>query len=193
MSHSARETIMKVAVRLAKQGRSGSGIKPAQEAAKTKRRWNIVRGDEVQIIGNHPERGKQGIVLEVDRKKDRVRVKNVNIGKKMLKGNPEKGIKGRVVDRERSIPYNQISLLDPVKKIPTRIYYSYLEDGTKVRMSKKTGAIIPKPELLKHRSTPKRFNITESDTLEADAWEETYFPKWAKKKQDETPQLESSS
>ena len=30
--------------------------------------------------------------------------------------------------------------------VPTRINYAFLEDGTKVRISKKTGALIPKPE-----------------------------------------------
>ena len=43
-----------------------------REAAK-KKRWNILRGDKVQVIGRHPESGKQGIVMEVLRKKGLLR------------------------------------------------------------------------------------------------------------------------
>ena len=31
-------------------------------------------------------------------------------------------------------------------RVPTRISYGFLEDGTKVRISKKSGAVIAKPE-----------------------------------------------
>ena len=36
--------------------------------------------------------------------------------------------------------------MDPSNNEPTKIRYAYLEDGTKVRVSKKSGAIIPKPD-----------------------------------------------
>ena len=34
--------------------------KPQLREAAKKTKWNILRGDKVQVIGNHPERGKQG-------------------------------------------------------------------------------------------------------------------------------------
>jgi hypothetical protein len=34
--------------------------KPQLREAAKKTSWNILRGDKVQVIGNHPERGKQG-------------------------------------------------------------------------------------------------------------------------------------
>mmetsp|Transcript_19929 Transcript_19929/g.25676 ORF Transcript_19929/g.25676 Transcript_19929/m.25676 type:complete len:187 (+) Transcript_19929:170-730(+) len=169
---SARANMMKIANRLA---RHTNIPKPAKEAAKTKTRWNIVRGDKVQVIGNHKEKGKQGTVMEVKRKTDRIVIKGVNLGKKNVKGNPDKGIKGRIIEEERSIPSYLVSLLDPIKNIPTRIHYEFLEDGSKVRVAKKSGAIIPKPELLKHRKRPIRFITTESDTVEDDAWAVTYI------------------
>ena len=114
------------------------------EAAK-KKSWNIVRGDNVQVVNRkHPEFGKQGTVLEVNRKADRVTVKGVNLGVRHLKGNPDLGTKGRRIMKERSMHYSNVNLVDPVTGLPTRVSRKYLEDGTKVRIAKRSGAVIPK-------------------------------------------------
>ena len=91
---SARMRLMKI---LSTPSPGNRRPKPVVEAAKTKSRWNVVRGDRVQVIGDHPERGKQGKVLEVLRKTDRVLVEGVNIGTAQIKGNPDRGIPGRSV------------------------------------------------------------------------------------------------
>lgn len=148
--------------------------KPVVEAAKTKSRWNILRGDRVQVVGDHPEKGKQGKVLEVIRKADRVVVEGINIKHSFVKGNPDRGIPGRSVSRERSIPYSSVNLVDPVTNEPTRITYSFLEDGTKVRVAKKSGTVIPRPDILRYRKRPISSTITDSDTTEEDVWEITY-------------------
>lgn len=170
----ARERLMRIAARIVKE--RGKPLDKRAEQAKTMKRWNVVRGDLVQVIGNHPSRGMQGTVKEVIRKKLEVIVEGVNKKKITVRGNPEKGIKGRIVERERPIPYESVSLIDPVKKVPTRIVYQKQEDGTKLRISKKSGAVIPRPEILLHRRRPVRFTVTESDTLEDDVWEQTYDP-----------------
>ena len=41
---------------------------------------------------------------------------------------------------------SNVALIDPNLNVPTRIKIGYLEDGQKVRVSKKSGAIIPKPD-----------------------------------------------
>lgn len=148
--------------------------KPAVIAAENRRRWNIVRGDRVQVVGDHLERGKQGKVLHVLRKLDRVIVEGVNTKQKYVKGKPERGIPGRSITKEHSLPYSYVNLVDPVTNLPTRISYSFLEDGTKVRVAKKSGAIIPKPDILRFRKRPIRSHVTDSDTVEADVWEVTY-------------------
>ena len=38
--------------------------KPQLREAEKKTKWNILRGDKVQVIGNHPERGKQGKIFK---------------------------------------------------------------------------------------------------------------------------------
>jgi hypothetical protein len=39
---------------------------------------------------------------------------------------------------------------------PTRIAIRFSDDGEKLRVSKKTGTIIPKPAILKERHNPRR-------------------------------------
>lgn len=41
---------------------------------------------------------------------------------------------------------SNVALVDPTLNKPTRIRYGFLEDGTKVRISKKSGTIIPTPD-----------------------------------------------
>ena len=153
-------------------------IKPQIREAAKKKKWNILRGDTVQVIDhNHPEFGKQGIVTLVDRKCDRVTVEGINKGKKFIKPNPDLGRVGRIVMRERSMHYSNVNVVDPVTGLPTRIEKRILEDGTKVRIAKKSGAIIPRPEILTQRRRPKNMTISDSCTSDAnDVWEITYQP-----------------
>ena len=54
----------------------------------------------------------------------------------------------KTVQKEYPIHISTVSLIDPEQNVPTRIKYGFLEDGSKVRVSKKSGAVIPKPERL---------------------------------------------
>jgi large subunit ribosomal protein L24 len=140
-------------------------------------KFKIVRGDKVQVIGRHPEAGKQGIVRQVLRQSvpPRVIVEGVNIKTKHVKGNPDRGIAGRSAKEECTLPLSSVCLVDPVTNVPTRIYRTFLEDGTKVRVSKKSGAVIPRPDLLKFRKRPVNSVASASDTIDAiDVWEITY-------------------
>lgn len=151
-------------------------VKPyIQEAAK-KTRWDILRGDKVQVIGKHAEKGKQGVVIKVIRELDRVIVEGVNLGPKHIKGDPDRGIKGRMLQVERGVHYSKVNLVDPVTNQPTRIMKKVLEDGSKVRVSIKTGAVIPRPDILSFRKRPVSAIVTASDTLDDDVWNISYQP-----------------
>lgn len=52
----------------------------------------------------------------------------------------------KTIKKEFPLHVSNVALIDPTINKGTRIRYGYLEDGTKVRLSKKTGAIIPKPD-----------------------------------------------
>ena len=50
------------------------------------------------------------------------------------------------MQKEHPIHVSNVALVDPDLNVPTRIKTGYLEDGKRVRVSKKSGAIIPKPD-----------------------------------------------
>ena len=58
----------------------------------------------------------------------------------------------------------------------TRISNGYLDDGTKVRVAKKSGAVIPKPERegLKYINRTKKRQIGDLDTAPEDVLLKTY-------------------
>lgn len=160
--------------RLAKTAGKFHKPKPQLEEAAKKTKWDILRGDKVQVVGNHPERGKQGIVMKVLRDKDRVFVEGVNMGKRLIKGDKDRGIPGKVIMKERAVHYSNVNLVDPVSGAPTRINRTYLETGEKVRIAKKSGAIIPRPDILTFRKKPISSLVSDSCTTEDNVWEVTY-------------------
>mmetsp|Transcript_10263 Transcript_10263/g.29188 ORF Transcript_10263/g.29188 Transcript_10263/m.29188 type:complete len:179 (+) Transcript_10263:165-701(+) len=166
----ARARLQKLAQNLGKFHKP----KPQIREAEAKKQWNILRGDKVQVVGNHPERGKQGIVKKVLREKDRVIVKDINLGARQIKGDKDRGIPGKVIQLERSIHASNVNLVDPVTDKPTRTRKKILETGEKVRIATKSGAIIPRPDILTMRKRPINSIVTESCTSEDAAWETTY-------------------
>jgi len=108
------------------------------------KRWNIITGDEVAVISGK-DKGKTGKVFKVKRKYNLVLVSGVNIKTKHNQPSME-AQEGSREQKEFPIHVSNVALIDPETSKPTRISYGFLEDGTKVRISKKSGAMIPKPE-----------------------------------------------
>ena len=52
----------------------------------------------------------------------------------------------KAIQKEAPIHLSNVNLIDPQLQTATKVKFAYLEDGTKVRVSKKTGALIPKPD-----------------------------------------------
>jgi len=133
------------------------------------KKFNIVRGDTVYINAGK-ERGKRGVVKDVDRNKNAVIVEGLNLVKKHVKSTPEH--KGGIFTKEMPLHYSNLMLIDPVQDKPTRIKRAFLEDGTKARISKLSGAIIPKPPWVPIER-PKDGPL---DTPSSVVLERTYFP-----------------
>lgn len=96
----------------------------------------IKKNDKVKVIAGK-NKGKEGTVEKVFPSKERVIVKGVNIVKKHQKptnANPNGGI----VEVEAPIHVSNVMLIDPSNNEPTRVGFK-IEDGKKVRVSKKTG------------------------------------------------------
>jgi large subunit ribosomal protein L24 len=62
--------------------------------------------------------------------------------KKHVRPNRQRGIAGGRVEREAPIDISNVLVLEPGTRKPTRIGYQILQDGRKVRVAKKTGAVI---------------------------------------------------
>ena len=79
------------------------------------------------------------------RSKNQVVVQGCNLKYKRV-DDEEMVQRKKTLQKEHPIHVSNVALIDPDLGVPTRIRTGYLEDGTKVRVSKKTGAIIPKPD-----------------------------------------------
>ena len=95
----------------------------------------IKTGMTVRVIrGNH--KGQEGKVLTVNPVKERVIVEGVNLIKRHTKATQDNP-KGGIVEKEAAMHISNIMILHKGK--PTRIGYKTLENGSKVRISVKTG------------------------------------------------------
>ena len=96
----------------------------------------IKSGDEVIVLAGK-DKGATGKVVKALPKEDRVIVEGVNLVKKHRKANPAGGQQGEVVTKEAPIHVSNVSLVEDGKA--ARVGYRFEEDGTKVRVSRRTG------------------------------------------------------
>jgi large subunit ribosomal protein L24 len=101
---------------------------------------HVVKNDTVKILSGK-YRGKTGKVLKVFRDEKRVIVEGVNIIKKHSKPT-QKNPQGGIIEKEASVHVSNVMVVDPKTNEPTRIGYKYLDDGTKLRYSKKSGEML---------------------------------------------------
>jgi large subunit ribosomal protein L24 len=103
---------------------------------------NIRKNDTVQVIAGR-DKGKQGRVLQVDRKAGRVLVEHVMMIKKHVRPNPQRQIKGGIAEREGKIHLSNVMIVCPTCG-PSRIGKRVAEDGTRTRICRKCGAPVEK-------------------------------------------------
>jgi large subunit ribosomal protein L24 len=72
----------------------------------------VKKGDIVKVIsGRRADRGRSGKVLRVYPKEDRVLIENINLRKKHVKPNPQKNVKGGIVEREAPIHQSNVKVI----------------------------------------------------------------------------------
>jgi large subunit ribosomal protein L24 len=103
----------------------------------------IRKNDNVLVITGK-NRGARGRVLKIDPAKNRLVVEGVNIIKRHTKPNPQKNIKGGVVEREASIHASNVQLVCPECGKQTRVGRKILGDGRKVRICRKCEGVVDK-------------------------------------------------
>ncbi len=97
----------------------------------------IRKGDEVEVISGK-DRGKRGTVQEVDREARRLTVAGVNIVKRHTKPNPQRNVKGGIIEQPSPLAVSKVMLVCPHCGKPTRVGHK-LEDGDKARVCKRCG------------------------------------------------------
>ena len=103
------------------------------------RKFKIKKGDRV-VVTSGRDRGKQGEVLRVLRKEERLIVQGVHVVKRHTR--PSAGHPGGIVDKEAPIHISNVAHVDPATNRPTRIGYRFLDDGRKVRFAKRSGEVV---------------------------------------------------
>jgi len=100
----------------------------------------IRKGDTVVVMVGR-DKGKSGKVLSVDLGAGRVVVEKVNMIKRHTKPN-QKVKQGGILEREAPLALSKVMFLCPVTQKPTRLGIRTLNDGRRVRFSKKSNEIV---------------------------------------------------
>lgn len=106
--------------------------------------WLIFRGDRVEIM-NGKDAGKQGIVNAIVKPRNWVYVEGLNT--KMSGYNLAKNasIVSYLKREQPLVIYRDVKLIDPSDYKPCDAVFRYTEKGEKIRVSKRTGMVIPIP------------------------------------------------
>ena len=103
----------------------------------------VKKEDQVFVLSGK-DRGKTGRVLRVFPSTGRLIVENVNFVKRHTRANPQKNIKGGVVEKESSIHVSNVQVVCRSCGKHTRVGFQRLQDGRKVRICRKCESNIDK-------------------------------------------------
>jgi len=100
----------------------------------------LKKGDTVIVVAGK-DKGKQGQIEKV-LKDDKLIVTNINLAKKHVKANPDRGETGGIVNKAMPIHVSNVAILNPQTNKADRVGYKFLEDGKKVRYFKSNNEVI---------------------------------------------------
>jgi large subunit ribosomal protein L24 len=106
------------------------------------RRLHVRKGDRVRVIrGEHT--GLEGTVMEALPKQNRVVIEGVNMRKRHTRPS-QTNQEGGIITFEAPLHASNVMLLDPKSGDPTRVRQHIDADGTKERVSARSGDPIPR-------------------------------------------------
>lgn len=154
------------------QGRKKVFLEPIEN-------WSYFRGDRVELLVGR-DKGKQGIVCQVIQERNWVVVEGLNCYHKTI--GKEDDYPGIVVCAEAPLLVtSDIMLVDPSDLLATEFEWRYTEHGEKVRVSLRTGRVIPIPatseETYDYKSPGVYIENTDKDTPAAVVNSVTFAPK----------------
>jgi len=103
---------------------------------------HVTKGDTVRVVRGD-DKGKEGKVLRVYTKTGRITIDGVNIVKRHRKARRAEE-QSEIVDFPAPIHASNVMLIDPKSGSPTRVRMRMDDDGTKERISVKSGEAIPR-------------------------------------------------
>jgi len=108
----------------------------------TRHRMRITKGDRVRVVRGE-DAGKEGTVLRVLPKENRVVIEGVNVVKRHRK--PTRADEeGGIIQFAAPVHASNVMLLDPKSGAPTRIRRKKNQDGSVERLAVKSGQPIPR-------------------------------------------------
>lgn len=100
----------------------------------------LKKNDTVRVIAGE-DKGKEGKILKVFPDKGRIIVEKVNLIKRHTR--PSKAVpQGGIIEKEAPINETNVMLVCPKTGKPTRIGKQVLSDGSRARVSRKSGDMI---------------------------------------------------
>jgi len=115
-------------------------LRHARKAERTK--LPVSKGDTVRIVRGE-DKGRDGKVLRVFPKTGRITVEGINMVKKHRKARRAEE-QSAIIDLPAPIHHSNVMLLDPKDGKPTRVRRRVDADGTKERISSRSGEAIPR-------------------------------------------------
>jgi large subunit ribosomal protein L24 len=121
----------------------GKRLGAGRHAIKVERvKMPVTKGDSVRVLRGE-DKGKEGKVIRVYPKTGRITVDGVNIIKRHRKARRAEE-QSAIVEMPAPIHHSNVMLLDPKSGAPTRVHRRIDTDGTKERISAKSGEAIPR-------------------------------------------------
>ncbi len=96
----------------------------------------VKKGDDVIVLSGR-ERGKRGVVRQINPTRGTALVQDINISKRHFK--PGRARQAGITDIEQPIHLSNLALVDPKTSKPTRIRMRQLASGKKVRIAIASG------------------------------------------------------
>lgn len=100
-----------------------------------------LKKDDVVVVIAGRDKGRQGRVLKVIPETGRVLVEGINVVKRHTRPTPQNP-EGGIIEKEMPIHQSNVMLWDSKEEKPTRVRYRKNEDGTKVRVSVRSGTVL---------------------------------------------------
>jgi large subunit ribosomal protein L24 len=105
-------------------------------------KFKLKKNDTVIIkSGRRQDKKKTGKILRIVSEKNRVVIEKIHIIKEYVRANPQKNIKGGIVEREGAIPIEKVMYYCKECEQGVRIGYR-ISDSGKQRVCKKCGVVL---------------------------------------------------